>query len=136
MDTNKRVSEHFTEKELACSHCGMLNLHPGFIDKLEAVRIELNEPMHITSGCRCAVHNKAVGGVPSSTHICDELPYKAQGQKGTLGVDIAATDGGYRGRLFSILWRHGFTIGWNAKKNFLHADQRVMVGLQQTSFDY
>jgi uncharacterized protein YcbK (DUF882 family) len=70
---NLKASEHFGYRELACRHCGE-------IISLEAVRktAEWAErvreamgglPMHVNSGCRCSVHNKAVGGAPDSYHM-------------------------------------------------------------------
>jgi len=36
---------------------------------LEDLRWHFNEPVKITSGCRCEAHNKAVGGAPESQHV-------------------------------------------------------------------
>jgi hypothetical protein len=112
----------------------MVRFHHGFLDSLEAVRVELDLPMPVMSGCRCLIHNAAVGGHQKSLHVCDHEQHP--GQEGTLGVDVATPDGAYRGKLFAIAWKHGFSIGWNAAKRFLHLDRRDLVGLPQTSFDY
>ena len=128
------MTRHFTKYELACTHCGLARFHPGFLDSLEAVREELGFPMNVTGPARCKVHNAAVKGHERSLHIGDEPQHP--GQEGTLGVDIEAADGAYRGKLFSVAWKHGFSIGWNAKKKFLHLDRRDLIGLPQTSFDY
>jgi hypothetical protein len=134
-----RLSANFHDYEFWCK-CGqcehLLILHPGFIDSLQEVREDLALPMSPTSGCRCRAHNLRVGGHPRSLHISDFPAHADKGQEGTLGADFAAEDGNYRGRLFSVLWRHGFSIGWNAKKKFLHADRRDWIGMKQTSFDY
>jgi hypothetical protein len=90
--------------------------------------------MRITGPARCKIHNAAVGGHPKSLHIFDE-PQHAK-QQGALGVDVEAADGAFRGKLFSMAWKHGFSIGWNAKRKFLHLDRRDLIGLPQTSFDY
>lgn len=130
-----KLTENFYEDEFRCRcSCGKLRIHPGFMDELQIVRTELALPMHPTSGCRCAWYNDQIGGHPRSLHVCD-VPMHS-GQLGTLGADFAAVDGAYRGKLFSILWRRGFSIGWNAKRGFLHADIRIWIGLPQTSFDY
>lgn len=131
-DTN--MYPNFTAEELRCQGTGAINFHPGFMEALQALRTELGEPMTITSGCRATAHNANVGGNPRSLHICDQPQHK--GQLGTLAVDVASTGGPYRGRLFALAWKHGFSIGWNAKRGFLHLDRRDMVGLKQTSFDY
>lgn len=130
----EKLSENFYADEFWCKHCRKIRFHPGFVDKLQAVRTELAMPMHPTSGCRCALYNKEIGGHASSLHILDVPQHP--GQQGTLAVDIAAMHGPFRGRLFVIAYRHGFSIGWNAKRGFLHLDWRAAVGLMQTTFDY
>lgn len=128
------MTPHFSRAELQCRCCGLAKFHPGFLESLEAARVEFNEPMKVSGPARCSEHNEIVGGHPKSLHVGDVAMHP--GQKGTLGLDIEAADGSYRGRLFAILWKHGFSIGWNAKKKFLHADRRDLIGLPQTSFDY
>lgn len=136
-----RLTENFYEDEMRCKcGCGLLIVHPGFMQWLQTVRGELGAPMQVTSGCRCKEYNDrpadegGVGGHPKSLHVCDFAQHP--GQLGTLAADIVAADGAYRGSLFSVAWRVGFSIGWNAKRGFLHLDRRDMVGLPQTSFDY
>ncbi|HLB49830.1 MAG TPA: D-Ala-D-Ala carboxypeptidase family metallohydrolase [Anaerolineales bacterium] len=128
--------KHFTYDEMACDHCGGGKLHPGFGEELDALREEFGQPMAVTSFCRCKVHNTNINGHEKSLHVFDFPAHANLGQKGTLAVDIAAVDGAYRGKLFAIAWRRGWSIGWNAKRGFLHLDQRSMIGLPQTSFDY
>lgn len=129
------LTENFYEDEFRCRcGCGQLRLHPGFMGELQLVRVELALPMHPTSGCRCAAYNADIKGHERSLHVCDQPMHP--GQLGTLGADFAAVDGAYRGKLFSIAWRRGFSIGWNAKRGFLHLDRRDFIGLPQASFDY
>lgn len=130
-----KLSENFVESDFRCRcGCGLLILHPGFIESLQAVRTQFGRAMVVTSGCRCAAHNARVGGHPKSLHVCDK-PQHAE-QHGTLAVDIATPEGFYRGALFKIAWEHGFSVGWNAKRGFLHLDRRDLIGLPHTSFDY
>ena len=128
------MTPHFSTPELACRHCGLAVFHPGFLDSLEAVRVDLGLPMKLTNACRCKAHNEAVGGHPRSLHVGDTPMHP--GQLGTLGSDVEAADGHFRGLLFVTAWKHGFSIGWNAKKKFLHLDRRDLIGLPQTTFDY
>ena len=129
------MTPHFSEAELRCRcNCGLVRFHPGFLNSLESLRAELNRPMSLTSACRCSEHNETVGGHPKSLHVGDVAMHP--GQQGTLGVDVEAAEGAFRGRLFAVAWKHGFSIGWNAKRKFLHLDRRDLVGLPQTSFDY
>lgn len=131
----QRLTEHFFRDEFACRcGCYKLILHPGLIEQAQALRTEFGQPMHVTSGCRCKDYNLIIGGHERSLHICDDPQHP--GQLGTLGFDVAAVDGNYRGRLFTIAWRRGWSIGWNAKRGFLHLDRRDWVGIRQNSFDY
>lgn len=124
------LTKNFSRNELQCKcGCGSAIFHADFLDELQALRDELNEPMTPTSCCRCTKHNAAVGGKPESYHICD-------GELGTLAIDVATPNGAYRGKLFAIAWRRGWSIGWNDKKNFLHLDMRILVGKPQTTFGY
>ena len=44
----------FSDKELACRHCGKLILAPGFDEKLKELRLEFGLPMTLSSCCRCS----------------------------------------------------------------------------------
>lgn len=125
---------NFRPDELRCQGSGLLAYDPRFLDRLQAVRLDLDRPMTITSGCRSAAHNARVGGNPRSLHIGDAPQHP--GQVGSLAVDVATPDGAFRGALVAAAWNHGFSIGWNAKRGFLHLDLRTLVGLPQTTFDY
>lgn len=130
------LTKHFTTEELACKHCGLAKFHPGFLETFEQLRVKLDAGMTPTSGCRCAEHNASIPGHPRSLHVGDTPAHADKGQRGCLAVDIAAVDGAYRGRLFALAWASGWSIGWNAKKGFLHLDRRDFIGMPQTSFDY
>lgn len=129
---------YFTKEELACKHCGLYKLHPAFFETLNILRERFGEPMVVRSCCRCKEYNDSpeVHGHPKSLHVADFPAHAAEGQRGTLAIDIEAKDGTYRGRLFSLAWKEGWSIGWNAKLGFLHLDRRDWIGLAQTTFDY
>lgn len=128
----------FTPDEMSCRgtdcKCGPAVFHPGFIEGLQYLRTVFHQPMTVTSGARCAEYNKTVGGHPRSLHVWDEP--RQPGQKGCMAVDIATPDGSYRGELFTAAWRLGFSIGWGAKRGFLHLDRRSALSMPQKSFDY
>lgn len=54
--------KHFSEKEMACSHCGVMHMEPEFMWKLEALRQELGVIMFTHSGFRCDEFEKQIGG--------------------------------------------------------------------------
>jgi len=128
------MKNFFPDSELRCKCCGLLRLHPGFMDKLNGLREEFGRPMTPNSCCRCKKHNASIPGHPNSLHVAD-FPAHAKAE-GALAIDIHTPDGEYRGALFALAWKRGWSIGWNAKKNFLHLDRRIDIGMPQTSFDY
>lgn len=63
------MSKNFIESEFKCKHCGDLKLSSELIAVLELIRLRFRKPVTITSGYRCPVHNKAIGGSPNSKHL-------------------------------------------------------------------
>ena len=63
--------KHFKKSEFACKcGCGFENIDLKLITLLEQIRSHFGDkPVHVTSGCRCANHNKNVGGVQGSRHV-------------------------------------------------------------------
>lgn len=61
-------SEHFSNSELACKHCGINNCTPELVNALERFREAVGKPVLVDDAYRCAAHNAAVGGVPDSEH--------------------------------------------------------------------
>ncbi len=64
------VTRNFSRAEFACQcGCSLADPHPLLVTGLQEVRDIIGQPIIITSGCRCAEHNAAVGGVPDSQHL-------------------------------------------------------------------
>ena len=70
-----RLSAHFDTEEFAC-HCGCGfgtrpgDVNPVLLDGLETLRALCGgKPMIVNSGCRCAEHNRAIGGAAQSQHM-------------------------------------------------------------------
>lgn len=63
--------EHFKKSEFACKDgCGFNNIDINLVKLLEQIREHFGgKPLIISSGCRCAKHNKEVGGVQGSRHV-------------------------------------------------------------------
>lgn len=125
---------NFSPAELRCKGTGLLAYDARFLDRLQALRLAVARPFKVTSGTRALSHNTKVGGHARSLHIGDRPQHP--GQAGALAIDIAVTDGAFRGELFARGWDHGFSLGWNARAGFLHLDLRTLLGLEQTTFDY
>ena len=108
------LSEHFSASEFACS-CGCgYGTHPGdvfteLLDLLERMREEYGRAIHINSGCRCAAHNAAVGGVQNSAHT-----------RGT-ATDIRVTSGANRRKLMDLAVMN-YASGIGVARTFLHVD--------------
>lgn len=66
---DRKMTEHFSERELACSHCGRIYIHTGLVNKLQELRNETGRLITITSGYRCPVHNMNIGGAKQSRHM-------------------------------------------------------------------
>lgn len=66
---SEQLSDHFTRRELACHHCGRLELHPLLVPRLELLRAAVGRPLRVVSGFRCVVHNRAVHGARHSRHL-------------------------------------------------------------------
>lgn len=65
-----KISKHFSRHEFACKcGCGFNTVDVELIEALEAVRQHFDQPVTITSGCRCEAHNKLVGGSTRSQHL-------------------------------------------------------------------
>lgn len=68
-----KLTKNFDSDEFACK-CGC-GATPSYLqmlcmaNMLQRVRYIINEPIYITSACRCASHNTAVGGVADSQHL-------------------------------------------------------------------
>ena len=106
------LSEHFSKKEFACKCCGKFIPCPELVEKLEKFR-ELcgNKPLTINSSCRCAKHNKTVGGSPKSQHMLG----KAADVRKVLGISID--------KMAKLAEQAGFT-GIGKYNSFVHVDVR------------
>lgn len=64
--------KYFSLCEFACHHCGQLpegGMNPVLLQKLDKLRERLGRPVIVSSGYRCPVHNRNVGGVYNSQHV-------------------------------------------------------------------
>lgn len=63
------ISKYFSRKEFACKcGCGFATIDVELIEVLQTLRYKFNQPVTITSACRCDEHNKKVGGSYGSKH--------------------------------------------------------------------
>lgn len=64
-ETNLALSE----TKCKCGQCSSNSIQQRIIDLFQTLRDKIGKPIIITSGFRCAVYNKAVGGRPKSQHL-------------------------------------------------------------------
>ncbi|MEA2037039.1 MAG: D-Ala-D-Ala carboxypeptidase family metallohydrolase [Nanoarchaeota archaeon] len=117
----------FTKEELQCRASGQYRLAKGFVDALQALRVELDESMYVSSCCRSTEHNKTVGGAPGSFHICD-------GSDGCCAIDISIKSSAYAAKLVKLALNKGWSVGVSSK--FIHLDRRTDFDREQKLFGY
>lgn len=67
-----KLSKNFKTTEFDCKGkncCSITLIDSELVNLLQKVRDHFNKPVIINSGYRCATHNKAVKGAPSSQHL-------------------------------------------------------------------
>jgi zinc D-Ala-D-Ala carboxypeptidase len=118
-DENESLSDHFGTKEFACKcsydTCVDQIICKDLVDKLESLRIDIGQPITITSGYRCDRHQADLIGtpgietVPKSTHQL--------GQAADLKCPIPSDD------LENAGAKYFMAIG--VGKSFCHMDLRI-----------
>lgn len=112
------LSEHFSTTEFDC-HCGQCpdqTINPLLIEKLEALRADLNESIHVISGFRCAAYQQqlaAEGYQTAAGRSSHELGNAADISVRSMGGHSLEV---YAQKYFMAM---GAAIGW------LHVDLRI-----------
>ena len=119
-----KYSDHFTVEELQCPTAHKIVLQQGFINELEALRVEYGHGMAVNSGCRTQDHNKwlisrGYNASPNSLHLINNPKYGTD----TCAVDIARPSGELYHRLLKIALPRGWTVG--VAQTFIHLDLRA-----------
>ena len=55
-----QITKNFSREELACKHCGKMEIPLASIERLQRVRDRVGHYLKISSGYRCPEHNNAV----------------------------------------------------------------------------
>ena len=61
--------KYFKLSEFKCRCCGSTIMKEDFLRKLDRARGIAKIPFTVLSGYRCEKHNKAIGALPTSSHI-------------------------------------------------------------------
>lgn len=110
--------------------------HDGFLQKLDYLREKVGKPFYITSCARSMEKNKLVGGALRSLHVYDYPAYYELGQKGCMAVDIKCQNPKFKVELIETSLLYGWSVGINDRKNFVHLDRRIDLGLPKAIFSY
>jgi hypothetical protein len=123
----------FTERELGCRHCMEIKLDLDFAAMLPALRLTWDKPLALTSVCRCPIHNKSVGGHPSSLHMTENAKWKTDG---CMAADIHWAKWPVAEKLKFARHAHkmGFRVGLHS--TFCHIDLGRKLGLSPKPFIY
>lgn len=107
-------SEHFSEAELACHHCGQNNVRQELLNALEEFRTKVGGPVHVNDAYRCPIHNAEVGGAKNSQHVLG------------LAADISV-EGKTARELYQIALQIPSIkgIGVDDHKQYIHVDVRT-----------
>lgn len=111
-----KLSQNFHQDEFACQ-CGSCPaateppMQVAFIMKLQKMRNLYSKPIRITSGYRCAKHNRNVRGNPSSQHLVGNAS------------DLFALSASEKFWLVKYAIEVGFA-GIGVGRDFVHVDNR------------
>lgn len=111
------ITKNFSLREMACKcGCGSTKMDAGFMIMLQLAREYAGIPFNISSGARCIVHNKRIGGKKDSAHLPDRAG-------DSHAADITFKDGFQLFIIINALLNAGFRrIGINFKLKFVHVD--------------
>ena len=114
------ITKNFSVNEMKCHcGCGEDSMDMDFMDILQNIREDMNRPLKISSGVRCAEHNSVV----SSTGIYGPHVPRSSGTKAS-DILISGADAL---RLVDIARKHGISgVGISQRgehaKRFIHID--------------
>lgn len=122
----EKLSDNFYRDEFACNcGCGTDSMSPDFIKKLQVARTLSGISFIINRGASCREHNKAVGGVPDSTHVPENAP-----DNNAHASDIQARSASHKYIILFALKDAGFTR-FGIYDSFIHVDDGDTVGIKQ-----
>ncbi len=99
----------FTERELACSHCGECFMDDQFMTRIDCARGGCDFPWPIRSGYRCDKYDKKIGG--EGNHPTGQA------------IDIGWENSEQLARIVEALSLQGFKrMGISFKNHFIHVD--------------
>lgn len=111
------MGRHFASEYFACPcGCGFNAPDPRLVASLDELREHVGHPILVNGGCRCAAHNKAVGGEVDSQHMLGKAAHIRCAELSTSQLMYAA---------LSVRDFEGGGIGLYLAKGFVHVDVRA-----------
>ncbi len=101
---------NFSPAEIGCRGTGKLLINDAALDKLQALRDRIGEPIIIRSAYRSPEHNRAVGGAKRSKHLLGEAFDIAMSNHDPGNFEQAAREVGFLG------------FGFYPRSDFMHID--------------
>jgi hypothetical protein len=133
MTTWNQTLPYFTEKELACKCCGLVQMDLRFAAMLPVLRQRWGKPVTVNSACRCPEHNAAVGGHPTSMHLTQNPKWSTTG---TAAVDIAWRNWATMEKLTFARMAHDLEFRVGLHNGFIHLDMGRLLGINPRPFLY
>lgn len=122
-DCEYPLSKHFSTKEFKCKcsfdSCVEQKISITLIEKLEKIRVEVGQPLIITSAFRCAAHQESIRKSGQSTVVAKK---QSQHELGNAADVLPKDRQDIRGSFLRICAQHFQTIGLSDR--FLHLDER------------
>lgn len=88
------MSLHFSNEELACKHCGKMEIPQEAIERLDRLRDALGFALPLSSAYRCPEHNAAVSTTGlNGPHTKAAFDIAVDGAKAFLVVQAALAEG-------------------------------------------
>ena len=107
------MSQYFSNKEMACKHCGKAHMDPLFMDYLDEVREQYGKPLIVTSGYRCPEHPIEAKKTKAGAHTTGKAVDFAVDRKDAYELlEIAVGTG----------WFTGIGIQQKGSGRFIHLD--------------
>lgn len=118
-----KLTDHFSTAEFACqcsyADCKEQRISKSLIKKVEAIRVEVGQPLVVTSAYRCQKHQAYIRSSGQSTVVAQKLSQHELGK----AVDIRPKDAlGIRTTFLAICEKQFQAIGLSDR--FLHCDLR------------
>lgn len=115
----EQLSKNFNRSEFMCKcGCGLSKPSNSIVLMAQFVRDYFNQPVTITSGTRCYIHNTNVGGTKTSQHLV-----KDDGFSHAIDVQVKGVESVI---VYKVLCKYfPNSLGLGLYKNWVHIDDRI-----------